>query len=113
MFGRGRLAVDMGQCQFHPTAAALADLGSKRHVHCRAGFVARQHLPGAVDGHIFQLAAADGTFGGLGGDGHHRPRLARDGAARAGDLDPDHLSFSIAISTRSGVAGASMRGFSR
>ena len=110
--GRGGQAFHAGQGQFHPATAALADLGAKGDIHAGGGLVPRQHLPGAVDGHVFQLSAADGALRHVGGDEHRCAGLARGRATDAGDLDPDHLSLSMAISTRSGVAGASMRGFS-
>jgi hypothetical protein len=94
----------------------------------------RQQLPRLVDRHEFELAAADRAETRCRGDQHPRALLARRRAFRLGDLDEGRnrrgveegaeaigvrghgrlaasaFSRSTAISTRSGVAGASRRG---
>ncbi len=133
---RGEAAVDRGQRQRHPPAAALADLGAERHVHAlgrrargaaaaRAWSIAMYSswpppmVPAtAAAPTSIQAPASRGAEPTTADDLDEDGRLGRVEqrervAATSAQAPASARSRSIVVSTRSGVAGASMRGAMR
>ena len=114
------------------TTTALTNFGTKRHGQILGCLSAFQKGSSGSDRTILQLATANGTQIRCGGDIHFGPAVTRGRAAYLFDDNlydrllhrkkllevvgtdhfclPEVLSASIAMSTRSGVAGVSRRG---
>ncbi len=102
--GAAQRGITGGEEQLGASAAALADLGAERNVQPVSQRFAGKQAAGVVDGHEFQLPAADGAEGGGVAHQHEGAGLARGRAPGDGDGHMDERG-QVARKVASGVMG--------
>src|SRR5690606_37596885 len=102
--------VNIVEIYFHPTAAALADFGAKRHIHGFAGAAGGDQPAGMLDDHIFERTAANGAVEGGRADQHEGALSPGAGAAHGGEFANDSVRRRGKKAGEVGAAGGHWNG---